>query len=179
MVKLTKIYTKTGDNGTTRTANNEEISKIHLNIRAVGEVDEANCAIGLVYSLKNIGGMEHTLHQIQNDMFNLGAHISGSATLKITDKSVNRLEELIDYYNDDMPPLESFVLPGGSKISALFHNARAIVRRAERSVWEFIHFYGKDYEVCARYLNRLSDLLFVLARLYNEEEILWKPGEDE
>ena len=175
MVYLNRIYTKSGDNGETFLANNTRIPKSDPILNAVGEIDEANCAIGLIYSLKNIGGMETTLHRIQNDMFNIGAQVAGSTTLKITEKSINFLEETIDYYNDDMPPLESFILPGGSKISALCHNARAVVRRAERAVWALTE---GDTTICAKYLNRLSDLLFVIARLYNEDEILWKPGEE-
>ena len=179
MVHLSRIYTRSGDKGRTFLANNQDVEKFSPVINAVGEIDEANCAIGLVYSLKNIGGMEITLHQIQNDLFNVGAQVSGSTTLKISEKSIKRLEDLIDYYNDDMPPLESFVLPGGSKVSALFHNARAVVRRAERAVWALIWPPEEDLKICAQYLNRLSDLMFVLARLYNEEDILWKPGEHE
>ena len=178
MVHLSRIYTRSGDKGQTFLANNQDVEKFSPVINAVGEIDEANCAIGLIYSLKNLDGMEVTLHQIQNDLFNVGAQVSGSTTLKISEKSIKRLEDLIDYYNDDMPPLESFVLPGGSKVSALFHNARAVVRRAERAVWAVIWPPEEELKVCARYLNRLSDLLFVLARLYNEEEILWRPGED-
>lgn len=174
-VHLTKIYTKTGDAGMTSLANNVRVKKTSAVVEVLGQIDLASSSIGLVYSLKNIGGMETHLKSIQNDMFNLGARVSGSENLSVSEEDIQFLEQMIDYYNDDMPALDSFVLPGGSKISALFHNARAITRQAESAVWWLVEYEGLDLEICAMYLNRLSDLLFVLARLYNEEEVLWDP----
>lgn len=173
-VHLTKIYTKTGDAGQTALSNNVRVKKTSPVVEAMGRIDLANSSLGLVYSLKNIGSMEDQIKSIQNDLFNMGAQVSGSNNLSVSDDDIKFLEQMIDYYNDDMPALDSFVLPGGSKVSALFHNARAITRQAEISVWWLVDMHP-NLEICAKYLNRLSDLLFVLARLYNEEEVLWNP----
>lgn len=161
-VHLTKIYTKTGDKGQTSIANNKRVSKIDPIVEAIGSVDEANSAIGMA-------DRTDTIDMIQNDLFDLGAELAGSATIRITNERIEWLETLIDDYNELLPPLHSFILPVG-----ILHNARAVVRRAERAVWAA----SEEYEInenLPKYLNRLSDLLFVLARYYNKEK-LWSPN---
>lgn len=160
MVRLTKIYTRTGDNGTTAVANNVRVKKIDPIMEAIGAVDEANSAIGMIYRT-DITDM------IQNDLFNLGAQLAGSKTICIKPERIEWLELIIDDYNEQLEPLTSFILPTGP-----VHNARAVVRRAERSVW-LAHEVDNSIDlVIPQYLNRLSDLLFVMARYYNLEK-LW------
>jgi cob(I)alamin adenosyltransferase len=161
MVNLTRIYTKTGDDGTTGIANNDRVSKFSPVIEAIGAVDEANSAIGML-------DRNEIVDRIQSDLFDLGACLAGANTVQITDQRIKWLEDLIDEYNENLEPLRSFILPTG-----MLHNARAIVRRAEREVWKI------EPEVdgnITKYLNRLSDLLFVMARYHNMEK-LWKPME--
>lgn len=161
--RLTQIYTRTGDDGTTSIGGNERVAKSSALIDAIGTVDEANSAIGMVYR-------NDIIDRIQQDLFDLGAELAGSKTIKIKKERINWLEDVIDDYNKYLEPLTSFILPTG-----LFHSARAIVRRAERSVWVAIDIH-KDItisELIPRYLNRLSDLLFVMARYYNKEK-LWE-----
>jgi cob(I)alamin adenosyltransferase len=162
MVHLTRIYTKTGDDGKTSTATNERIDKSSDLIEAIGAVDEANSAIGMATEFHN-----DIIDRIQNDLFDLGAELSGAPTITISEARVTYLENIIDDYNEYLEPLHSFVLPTGA-----IHNARTIVRRAERQVWKV-----KDINPnIAKYLNRLSDLLFVMARYYNKgNEKLWVP----
>jgi cob(I)alamin adenosyltransferase len=178
MVILSKIYTKTGDNGTTALGDNSRVSKTHPLIEAYSTVDEANAAIGMILSFGNQGktGRE-ILSRIQNELFDVGADLctpytEGDGKLRVTEKMVKRMEVEIDLYNLDLKPLKSFVMPGGNQTSALFHVARTIVRRAERRVWAA----ENTNPVVAQYLNRLSDLFFVMARFYNENDVLWQPG---
>ena len=176
MVHLTKIYTKTGDNGETSLADFSRTNKHSVTIEAIGAVDEANSAIGMIHA-------HYHLDSIQNDLFDLGAVLAGSNTVQITPQRIEMLELAIDDMNEDLPTLQSFILPKGD-----IHNARAIVRRAERRVWEAIDIHGEVPElynidpITAQYLNRLSDYLFCLAR-YDAgrmSETLWKPmGKDE
>lgn len=174
MVHLTKIYTKTGDKGGTSIANNVRVNKISPLINAIGDVDEANSAIGLI----NGYGNQDMFDQIQNHLFDLGADLAGSETIKITQDYIDKLETWIDGTNALLTPLNSFVLPTGE-----IHFARTVVRRAERSVWLAleIHSFNDDMkfnELIPVYLNRLSDLLFVMARYYNKNnEKLWKPND--
>lgn len=168
MVRLTKIYTKTGDNGETSLATNERVSKFEPIVMAIGAVDEANSAIGMIQ------GYDEFLNPIQNDLFDLGADLSGSRVIRISQMQIDRLERQIDYLNAELPILQSFILPKGD-----IHNARAIVRRAEREVWMAYELHGEIDDIninpyCPQYLNRLSDFLFVLARYSNENEILWE-----
>lgn len=168
MIHLTRIYTKTGDDGTTSIANNQRLSKISPLIEAIGAVDEANCAIGMI-------DRTDIIDRIQQDLFDLGAELAGSKTIKISSKRVEYLETLIDDYNEYLEPLKSFILPSGP-----LHNARAIVRRAERAVWMAIEIHEHNDDIkfsreIPKYLNRLSDLLFVMARYYNMEK-LWDPA---
>jgi cob(I)alamin adenosyltransferase len=162
MVHLTRIYTKTGDDGKTSTATNERIDKGSDLIEAIGAVDEANSAIGMATEFHN-----DIIDRIQNDLFDLGAELSGAPTIVISEKRITHLENIIDDYNEHLEPLNSFVLPTGA-----IHNARTVVRRAERQVWKI---EGINPNI-AKYLNRLSDLLFVMARYHNKgNEKLWIP----
>ena len=161
MVRLTKIYTKTGDEGTTALADNTRVQKIDAVIEAIGAVDEANSAIGMIQ------GYDTLLNPIQNDLFDMGADLSGSRVIRISQMQINRLEEHIDELNKDLPILQSFILPKGD-----IHNARTVVRRAEREVWKL--YEQQEINIhCPQYLNRLSDLLFVLARYNLPNDILW------
>lgn len=162
MVHLTRIYTKTGDNGQTSTATNERIHKSSDLIEAIGAVDEANSAIGMATDFHN-----DIIDRIQSDLFDLGAELSGAPTIVISEERITYLENIIDDYNEYLEPLRSFVLPTGA-----MHNARTIVRRAERQVWKIEDINPN----IAKYLNRLSDLLFVMARYHNKgNEKLWVP----
>ena len=162
MVHLTRIYTKTGDDGKTSTATNERIDKSSDLIEAIGAVDEANSAIGMATEFHN-----NIIDRIQNDLFDLGAELSGAPTIVISEARITHLENIIDDYNKHLEPLHSFVLPTGA-----IHNARTVVRRAERQVWKI---EGINPNI-AKYLNRLSDLLFVMARYHNKgNEKLWVP----
>jgi cob(I)alamin adenosyltransferase len=162
MVHLTRIYTKTGDDGKTSTATNERIDKSSDLIEAIGAVDEANSAIGMATEFHN-----DIIDRIQNDLFDLGAELSGAPTIVISEQRITHLENIIDDYNGYLEPLHSFVLPTGA-----IHNARTVVRRAERQVWKI---EGINPNI-AKYLNRLSDLLFVMARYHNKSnEKLWIP----
>lgn len=161
--RLTQIYTRTGDDGTTSIGGNERVAKSSALIDAIGTVDEANSAIGMVYR-------NDIIDRIQQDLFDLGAELAGSKTIKIKKERISWLENVIDDYNEYLEPLTSFILPTGP-----FHSARAIVRRAERSVWVAMDMHQDITisELIPRYLNRLSDLLFVMARYYNKEK-LWE-----
>jgi len=161
--RLTQIYTRTGDDGTTSIGGNERVAKSSALIDAIGTVDEANSAIGMVYR-------NDIIDRIQQDLFDLGAELAGSKTIKIKKERISWLENVIDDYNEYLEPLTSFILPTGP-----FHSARAIVRRAERSVWVAMEMHQDITisELIPRYLNRLSDLLFVMARYYNKEK-LWE-----
>jgi cob(I)alamin adenosyltransferase len=183
MVHLTKIYTKTGDKGTTALGDNSRVSKTDPLIEAYSTVDEANAAIGMILAFGTYGnGGQTVLNRLQNELFDVGADLctpytEGDGKLRVTDYMVKRLESDIDTYNATLKPLRSFVMPGGNQTSALFHVARTIVRRAERRVWNVT---GREVNpLVAQYLNRLSDLFFVMARFYNENEVLWTPGGEE
>jgi cob(I)alamin adenosyltransferase len=186
MVKLTKIYTRTGDTGRTGLVDGARVSKADPRIAIVGDVDEANSAIGVAALF--LSGVHYSamLSQIQNELFDLGADFAtpgqdfepSDTSLRITVGQVERLEREIDAMNEDLEPLASFILPGGAGGSAYLHLARAIVRRAERSAVAAGGVIGLNPSALA-YLNRLSDHLFVLARLVAKSEggdILWKPG---
>lgn len=167
MVHLTKIYTKTGDKGQTSLADNTRDNKDSPLIIAVGAVDEANSAIGMIDGQGN----QSIFNKIQNDLFDLGADLTKSKTIKITQKHIDDLELYIDGTNALLEPLNSFVLPTGP-----IHNARAVVRRAELKVWWAMAYEEEMNKLIPIYLNRLSDLLFVMARYYNKgNERLWQP----
>lgn len=185
-VHLTRIYTRTGDDGTTGLSDFSRVPKTDARLVAYADCDEANAAIGVAIALGNPGQQITTvLQQIQNDLFDAGADLSTPvvenpkhAPLRITQAYVERLEKWCDEYNADLPALNSFVLPGGSPLSALLHVARTVVRRAERSAWAAIESHPTSVSALpAKYLNRLSDLLFILARRANPDgDVLWQPG---
>ena len=180
MVKHNKIYTRTGDDGTTGLVDGSRIAKSSALMAAIGDVDEANSLIG-VAAVHATGDMLGTLRMIQNDMFDLGADIAtpdgdfGWEPLRIVAAQVARLEREIDTMNAGLQPLTSFILPGGSALAAHLHVARAAVRRAERSA---VAVSGLSVQAI-KYLNRLSDHLFTMARVANgngADDILWVPG---
>lgn len=188
MVNLTRIYTKTGDDGTTSLGDMSRTSKNDPRLEAYATVDEANSAIGVVLALGEIKDSEITklLIRIQNDLFDVGADLCTPVVdkpetepLRVLESQITYLENQIDKYNEVLPPLRSFVLPSGMPASALLHVARTVVRRAERTTWHAIHSFSAGVNpITAKYLNRLSDLLFVLARTSNKEvgDQLWVPG---
>tara|TARA_Y100000590_G_scaffold465384_2_gene637585 strand:- start:479 stop:1039 length:561 start_codon:yes stop_codon:yes gene_type:complete len=182
MVKLTKIYTRSGDKGKTSLADGTRVPKQNLRVEAYGTVDETNSIIGIARSHASIK-IEKILEEIQNDLFDLGADLSTptkslQTDLRISDLQVLRIEAEIDELNSDLENLHSFVLPGGSKSSSYLHLARTVCRRAERISFTLSE-ETEINEFALKYLNRLSDLLFVAARYENnlgKEDKLWKPG---
>jgi cob(I)alamin adenosyltransferase len=181
MVQLTRIYTRGGDKGKTALGNAKRVVKHDLRIEAIGDVDESNAALGLI-ECSSSAEMKTLIHRLQNDLFDLGADLcvpeDSQTKLKVTPKQVTYLETEIDKYNARLKPLNSFVLPGGSSLSASLHYARTVVRRAERRVCELAGSESINPEII-KYVNRLSDLLFVLARVANndgQDDILWVPG---
>jgi cob(I)alamin adenosyltransferase len=200
MVKLTKIYTRTGDEGMTGLSDFSRIRKTDPRIEAFADVDEANSAIGVAVSLAQSEFDAETLallSQIQNELFDLGADLATPLAehyehppLRVDEKWIAGLEAAIDKYNAMLPKLDSFILPGGSGLAAGLHLARTVVRRAERATWHAIETHGIEpakkgqpgggvSPVAAKYLNRLSDLLFVLARCANLKhggDVKWVPG---
>lgn len=190
MVKLNKIYTRSGDNGTTGLAAGPRRRKDDLRIATCGDIDEANAAIGIVrlYAAELLPQIDQILARVQNDLFDLGADIAtpdlgedlGYEPLRIIDQQVCRLEQEIDALNAQLQPLNSFILPGGSAAAAYLHLARTITRRAERSMVA-LHAQPDEQvsDAALRYINRLSDLLFVAGRSANDQgraDILWVPG---
>ena len=190
MVKLNKIYTRTGDDGTTGLVDGSRVSKTDTRLHAIGEVDEANSALGVaIQALEADEGntsLVAGLRRIQNDLFDLGADIAtpgesfepSPMELRIVGSQVDWLEAAIDAANDQLPPLTSFILPGGSSAAAHMHMARAISRRAERALVAASQAVSIN-PYALKYLNRLSDYLFVLCRLINVSrggDILWVPG---
>ena len=189
MVRLNRIYTRTGDDGTTALASGERRPKSDLRIDAYGTVDETNAAIGVARAAL---GSEHSdlrdiLARIQNDLFDLGADLAtpaktprGGDALRIQQSQVDRLEKEIDGLNAGLEPLKSFILPGGTPAAAALHLARTISRRAERLMVAVAAAPGEEIDAPAmRYINRLSDLLFVASRVANRQgrdDILWTPG---
>jgi cob(I)alamin adenosyltransferase len=186
-VHLTRIYTRTGDDGTTGLSDFSRVSKNDPRLLAYADCDETNAAIGVAIALGTPDEqMSKVLRQIQNDLFDAGADLSTPVVekpehppLRITQAYIDRLEKWCDEYNAPLPALNSFVLPGGSPLSALLHVARTVARRAERSAWAAVNAYPDGVNtLAAKYLNRLSDLLFILSRVANPDgDILWKPGD--
>ena len=186
--RISKIVTKTGDNGTTSLADSTRISKNHKLIHVLGEIDELNSSLGLlIYELKTskfskLNKITKSLTLIQHELFNLGGEISMPNAILITGKEVSRITKEINDLNQDLPPLKEFILPGGSKLASLAHISRTIARRAERNLVGLIEAnYLKTINIEKNglpYLNRLSDLLFVIARYFidvdKNENILWK-----
>jgi cob(I)alamin adenosyltransferase len=186
MVTLNRIYTKTGDKGDTALGDGSRRPKHDLRVAAYGTVDEANSALG-VARLSTTGELDAMLGRIQNDLFDVGADLAapedgrrGEGRLRVLDSQVERLEREIDAMNEGLKPLDSFVLPGGTPAAAYLHLARAIVRRAERLATELSAGETVSPTV-VRYLNRLSDHLFVAARFANDggaKDVLWIPGKN-
>lgn len=187
MVNLTRIYTRTGDDGSTSLGDMSRTRKTDARLAAYADVDEANSSIGVALAVGGIDGDVHALLTgVQNDLFDVGADLCTPIIddpeyppLRITEDYIDRLETACDAYNERLEPLRSFILPGGTAAAALLHLARTITRRAERSTWEAIETYGDAVNpLTATYLNRLSDLLFILARTANGErgDVLWQPG---
>ena len=193
MVKLNKIYTRTGDNGTTGLTDGSRVTKHSSRPQAYGSVDELNSSLGIVYFCLNkqtsdplSSEIKDLIREIQNDLFDLGADLSTPISkgkqkyppLRIKQNQIDKLERRIDHYNADLTSLNSFILPGGSEASSLLHLSRTITRRAERDT----SLLSSEEEINIKsltYLNRLSDLLFVLCRVLNEnglKDILWIPG---
>jgi cob(I)alamin adenosyltransferase len=186
-VVLSRIYTRTGDDGTTALGDASRTVKTDPRLVAYADVDEANCAIGVAVTMGDLpADVAELLLRIQNELFDVGADLCNPVSenppyepLRITESYVTALERECDARNEGLPVLRSFVLPGGSAGAALLHTARAVVRRAERSAWAAIDVYHDGINpLTARYLNRLSDLLFILSRRANQAdgELLWKPG---
>ncbi|MCB1472452.1 MAG: cob(I)yrinic acid a,c-diamide adenosyltransferase [Rhodobiaceae bacterium] len=192
MVRLNKIYTRTGDNGTTGLGDGSRRSKYDLRVASYGTVDEANAAIGMARlsttAVPELARLDAILARIQNDLFDLGADLCtpdtgkdlGYEPLRIVATQVARIEAEIDELNGELAPLKSFVLPGGSAAAAHLHLARTIARRAERLMAELAVSDGEQVgEAAMHYVNRLSDLLFVAARYANDrgrDDVLWVPG---
>ena len=186
-VVLSKIYTRTGDDGSTALGDMSRTDKNDSRLVGYADTEEANAAIGLVLALGEVPDDVRTLlTRVQNELFDLGADLSTPVVenpefppLRVLTEYVTALEEACDTYNAELPKLRSFILPGGSPTVALMHSARTIVRRAERSVWAALAEHGDSVNpVTATYLNRLSDLLFILGRYVaaDGDEVLWKPG---
>jgi len=187
MVHLTRIYTKTGDDGTTSLGDMSRTSKNDPRLEAYATVDEANSSIGVVLAMGEISAeVRALLVRIQNDLFDVGADLCTPVSdtpafepLRVLESQITYIEEQIDKYNEDLEALRSFVLPSGTPAAALLHVARTVVRRGERCTWAAIHAFGSGVNpLTAKYLNRLSDLLFVLARTANKKDgdQLWVPG---
>ena len=175
--RLTKIYTRTGDAGTTGLGNGNRVSKNSLRIHTLGEVDEVNAAIGVLLCEELPEDVRALLTNVQHDLFDLGGEVCIPGMEMITAKQVQHLEEELDRFNDDLEPLKDFILPGGTRAAALCHQARTICRRAERMIVAL----GQEEAVNdapRQYLNRLSDLLFVLGRVLNRAggrgDVLWQ-----
>jgi cob(I)alamin adenosyltransferase len=186
-VVLSNIYTRTGDDGTTALGDGSRADKTDARLAAYADVDEANCAIGVAVTMGGLpGDITSLLIRLQNELFDAGSDLCKPVTsqaqdssLRIDEEYIARLERECDQYNEGLPVLRSFVLPGGSPGAALLHVARTVVRRAERSAWAAVRAHGQAVSpLPARYLNRLSDLLFILARRANEPggDLLWIPG---
>jgi cob(I)alamin adenosyltransferase len=176
--RLSKIYTRTGDDGTTGLANGERVDKADGRVAAFGDVDETNSALGLLLAEPGLpAAVGATLTRIQHELFEIGAELSLPGYRQIESEHVARLERELDALNAELPPLEEFVLPGGTRAAALCHLARTICRRAERSAWAAAKLTTLNPDLM-RYLNRLSDLLFVMARWLARRnggtETLWR-----
>jgi cob(I)alamin adenosyltransferase len=185
-VRLTRIYTKTGDAGQTHLGDMSRVTKTDPRLVAYADVDEANSVLGVALALGSPSPeLVELVRSVQNDLFDVGADLATPVVadpahppLRVTAAYTERLEAACDVHNEALPALTSFVLPGGTALSALLHQARVVVRRAERSVWALLQADAeRTNPETARYLNRLSDLLFILAREANPDgDVLWEPG---
>jgi cob(I)alamin adenosyltransferase len=185
-VHLTRIYTKTGDDGTTALGDMSRVAKTDPRIAAYADVDETNAAIGVALALGGLPAeVREVLVTVQNDLFDVGADLCTPVVaepkyppMRIDEGYVTRLEEACDRFNENLPKLDSFLLPGGTPGAALLHVARTVARRAERATWALREADPeRTGPLPAKYLNRLSDLLFILARYANPDgDVLWRPG---
>jgi cob(I)alamin adenosyltransferase len=200
MVRLTRIYTRTGDAGQTQLSDLSPVNKTDPRVEAYGDVDEANSAIGVALAVSGLpDDVAAVLRTVQNEMFDVGADLSTPLreptstdplpALRITQEYIERLEACCDKFGEPLPNLKSFILPGGAPAAAQLHLARTVVRRAERAAWAAVEAYGTDAvadpllpggvnTLAITYLNRLSDLLFILTRVLNGTagDVLWVPG---
>lgn len=184
IMKLDKIYTRTGDEGKTSLGDGTRLPKFHIRVTAYGSIDEASSLLGVAILHVADSHIQSLLSHIQNDLFDVGADLclpdrpGAAGPLRVTEEQVTWMESKIDLYNAELAPLNSFVLPGGSPASAHLHHARTVTRRAEREVVRLASEESVNPAVL-RYINRLSDLLFVLARYLNDkgaEDVRWQPG---
>ena len=176
--RLSRIYTRTGDDGTTGLGDGTRVPKEHPRVEAYGSVDEASSAIGMVLAVPGLPtAVTECLVEVQHELFDLGGELCIPGHRAITDEHVTRLEHALDGFNEPLPPLKDFILPGGGTAAGACHLARTITRRAERRVWELARTEAVAPPV-AQYLNRLSDLLFVVARVLarheSGSEVLWR-----
>ncbi|BBC32930.1 Cob(I)yrinic acid a,c-diamide adenosyltransferase [Streptomyces graminofaciens] len=187
MVNLTRIYTRTGDKGTTNLGDMSRVPKTDLRISAYADANEANAVLGTAIALGGLAEeVVRVLTRVQNDLFDVGADLSTPVVekpefppLRVEQFYIDKLEADCDHFNEQLEKLRSFILPGGTAGAALLHQACTVVRRAERSTWAALEAYGEAMNpLTATYLNRLSDLLFILARTANKEvgDVLWVPG---
>jgi cob(I)alamin adenosyltransferase len=189
-VVLSRIYTRTGDDGSTALADGSRAPKTDSRLAAYADTEEANCAIGAAVTFGQLPeGLIKLLSQIQNELFDVGADLANPVSdeprrypaIRVDEGYIAALEQACDEYNAGLPALRSFILPGGSPGATLLHTARTVTRRAERSAWAARAEHGEAVSpLPAKYLNRLSDLLFILARVANQEhgDVLWRPGGD-
>ena len=190
-VVLSRIYTRTGDDGTTALADGSRAHKTDSRLAAYADTDEANCAIGVAITLGGLPpDMVALLARIQNELFDVGADLASPVSdkprdyppIRVDESYIASLEQACDEYNAGLPALRSFILPGGTPGAALLHTARTVTRRAERAAWAARQDHGDSVSpLPAKYLNRLSDLLFILARAANAGQggdVLWRPGGD-
>jgi cob(I)alamin adenosyltransferase len=179
--RLSKIVTRTGDAGTTGLGDGSRVAKDSARIAAIGDVDELNSALGVLLAEPLPDDVARCLTAVQHDLFDLGGELSIPGYTAVTDSHVGRLEQAVEAFNATLPPLKEFILPGGARVAGLAHVARTVCRRAERAV---VHLAAHDpvNEPARRYLNRLSDLLFVLARALNRSagrpDVLWQKRRD-
>jgi cob(I)alamin adenosyltransferase len=179
--RLSKIYTRTGDGGETGLGDGSRTRKDSARVAALGEVDELNSVLGLLLAEPLSDNIREVLESIQHDLFDLGGDVSIPGRASMSEAQFKRLETILDELNGDLPPLKEFILPGGTRAGSLAHVARAVCRRAERSLVALSRS-EKVGEVARIYLNRLSDLLFVLGRVLNREggrgDVLWQQGKN-
>jgi len=178
--RLSKIYTRTGDRGETGLGDGSRTAKNSPRISAIGDIDELNSSLGVLLAEALPNEIEQALHEVQHDLFDLGGEICIPGRISMKEQQITRLETLLDDLNEKLPPLKEFILPGGTRAAALAHMSRTICRRAERSLITLRHAEPVNGHSCI-YLNRLSDLLFVVGRALNRNgegggDVLWQPG---
>ena len=175
--RLSKIYTRTGDQGKTGLADGSRIDKFHSRIESLGNIDELNSIIGIILTEKIPDNKKILLEKVQHDLFDIGGELSIPGHFVIDDRKIDFLEKILDEMNNELDPLKEFILPGGTKISSYCHLARTVCRRVERNLFKLAQT-DKVNEASLKYINRLSDMLFVLARFLNKinqfNDIFWK-----